>query len=252
VSALTLRPAPGRSPYPRMVLAQTRAEVVLTLRRGESLLLTLVIPLALLGFFTAVPVLPASAGRPVDFLVPGVVALAVMSTAFTGQAIATAYERSYGVLKRLGATPLPRWALLAGKTFAVFVVELVQLALIVGLGGLLGWRPHGSPAAVVLLVLLGTAAFAGLGLLMAGTLRAELTLAAANGLYLVLLLLGGIVFALSGVLETIGRALPSGALAHGLRAVLRDGAALPAADLAILAGWAVAALGAAALTFRWE
>ena len=247
-----LAAAPGRASYARMVLAQTRTEVVLTLRRGESLLLTLGIPLGVLAFFVAVPVLPDSAGRPVDFLVPGVLALAVTSTAFTGQAIATAYERSYGVLKRLGATPLPRWGLLAGKTLAVVAVELLQLALLVAVGYALGWHPHGSPLPVVLLVVAGTAALAGLGLLMAGTLRAEFTLALANGLYLVLLLLGNVAFALSGALEGLGRALPTGALAHGLRAVLRDGDGLPAADLGILLAWAVVGLGGAALTFRWE
>lgn len=249
---LDLSPAPGRAPYARMVLAQARTELVLTLRRGESLLLTVAIPLALLGFFTAVDVLPATAGRPVDFLVPGVLALAVVSSAFTGLAIATAYERSYGMLKRLGATPLPRWGLLAGKVLAVAAVELVQAALVLGLGLGLGWHPHGSPAAVVLLVLVGTAASAGLGLLMAGTLRAELTLAAANGLYLLFLLFGNIAFALSGTVQTIGRALPTGALAHGLRAVLRDGSTVPAVDLGVLLAWAVVTLALAARTFRWE
>jgi len=251
-AATALVPAPGRSSYPSMVLAQTRTEVLLTLRRGESLLLTLGIPLGVLAFFTTVPVLPASAGRPVDFLVPGVLALAVTSTAFTGQAIATGFERSYGVLKRLGSTPLPRWGLLAGKTLAVVAVELLQLALLVALGLALGWSPHGSLPPVVLLVIVGTAACSGLGLLMAGTLRPELTLAAANGLYLVFLLLGNIAFALSGALAGIGRALPTGALAHGLRSVLRDGAGLPAADLGILLAWSVVGLGAAAFTFRWE
>lgn len=251
-AATDLSPAPGRTPYPRMVTAQARAELVLTLRRGESLLLTLGIPLGLLLFFTRVDVLPASAGRPVGFLVPGVLALAVVSTAFTGLAIATAYERSYGMLKRLGTTPLPRWGLLAGKVLAVAAVELLQLALIVALGLALGWSAHGSPPAVVLLVVLGTAACAGLGLLMAGALRAEVTLAAANGLYLVLLLLGNVAFALTGTLEAVGRALPLGALAHGLRAVLRDGAGLPAGDCGVLLAWAVVTLALAARTFRWE
>lgn len=254
-AAPDLRPAPGAAPVGRMLLAQAGMELRLTLRRGESVLLTLVIPVALLVFFTAVGALPAGAGRPVDFLVPGVLALAVTSTAFTGLAIATGYERSYGVLKRLGASPLPRGVLLAGKTLAVVAVEALQVVVIVAVGYALGWHPHGSPAWVVLLLLEGTAAFCGLGLLMAGTLRAEATLAAANGVYLLLLLLGGVVFPLSslpGALEAFGRALPTAALSHGLRSVLRDGAGLPAADLAVLAAWALAALTLAARTFRWE
>ncbi len=251
---LDLSARPGRGSYASMVRAQTRTELVLTLRRGESVLLTLLIPLGLLVFFSLVDVLPRGGARGVDFLVPGVLALAVMSTAFTGQAIATAFERSYGVLKRLGATPLPRWALLAGKTLAVLAVEVLQVALIVAVGYALGWHPHGNPGSVLLLVVVGTAAFSGLGLLMAGLLRAELTLAAANGLYLVLLLLGGVVFpaAQLGALEGLSRALPTGALSHGLRAVLLTGSGLPGADLLVLLGWAVALLALAARTFRWE
>lgn len=252
---LDLAPAPGRASYASMVLAQAHTETVLTLRRGESVLLTLLIPLGLLAFLTAVDVTPAGQGRAVDFLVPGILALAVVSTAFTGLAIATAYERSYGMLKRLGATPLPRWGLLAGKVLAVAAVELLQLGLVVVVGLVLGWAPRGSAggaATVVLLVLLGTAASAGLGLLMAGTLRAELTLAAANGLYLVLLLLGGVVLPLTGALGAVGRALPLGALAHGLRSVLRDGAALPATDALVLLAWALVTMAVAARTFSWE
>src|SRR5262249_55115063 len=159
-----------------------------------------------------------------------VFALAVMSTAFTGQAIATGFERSYGVLRRLGASPLPRGALPAAKTLPLLAVELLQVALPARVGAAPGWHPHASPRRVLLLLALGTAAFSGLGLLMAGTLRAEATLAAANGVYLVLLLFGGVVYPLSslpGGVEAVGRALPTGALAHGLRSVLQHGAGFP-------------------------
>ena len=122
MSALDLTPAPGAAPMPRMLTAQTLLELRLTLRRGESVLLTLLIPLALLLFFSSVDVLPAGSGRPVDFVVPGVLALAVLSTSFTGLAIATGFERSYGALKRLGASALPRSVLLTGKTAAVLAV----------------------------------------------------------------------------------------------------------------------------------
>ena len=256
--ALDLRPAPGAAPRSRMLAAQARLELLLTLRRGESVLLTLIIPIGLLVFFSAVDVLPSSDERPVDFLVPGVLALAVMSTAFTGQAIATGFERSYGVLKRLGATPLPRSILLAGKTLAVLAVEVIQLVLLAAVGFALGWEPGGGAAAVgwvVLLVLLGTTAFAGLGLLMAGTLRAEATLAAANGVYLLLLLIGGVVFPLSelpGWLQAVAEVLPTAALAEGLRSVLADGAGPGAANLIVLAAWAAGSLALAARTFRWE
>ena len=162
-------------------------ELRLTLRRGESVLLTLIIPVGLLLFFTKVNLLPDEkvlGGRPIDFVTPGVLALAVLSTAFTGQAIATGFERSYGVLKRLGASALPRWVLLLGKTLGVLAVEVLQIVVLVAVGYALGWHPHGNPLAVLLLLVVGTAAFSALGLLMAGTLRAEATLAAANGIYL--------------------------------------------------------------------
>lgn len=237
----------------RMVLAQTAMELRLTLRRGESLLLTLAIPLGLLAFFGTVDVVDA----PVGFLVPGVIALAVMSTSMTGLAIATGFERQYGVLKRLGATPLPRSGLLLAKTLSVLAVQVLQVALVVALGLALGWRTTSGLRGVILLAVfavLGTAAFAGLGLLMAGTLQAEATLAAANGLYLVLLLVSGMVVPLSKLpsgLASVARVLPSGALAEGLRSSFANSGPVvrPAAVLAV---WAVLALVAASRTFRWE
>lgn len=234
-----------------IVRAQTAMELRLTLRRGESLLLTIVIPLLLLVFFTAARL----AGAGITFLVPGVLALAVMSTAFTGQAIATGYERSYGVLSRLGTTPLTRPMLLAAKLLGLLGVQLVQAALIVAVGVGLGWSPQGNAGAGLVAGLLGTAAFAGLGLLMAGTLRAEATLAAANGLYLVLLLLGGVVFPLSrlpGPLADLGEALPTAALSGALRAALAAGGGFDGPRLAVLAGWALVSLGLAARYFRWQ
>src|SRR4051794_20966612 len=253
--ALDLRPDPGAASPARMLAAQTKLETTLTLRRGESVLLTLVIPLLLLVFFSSVDVLPHGDIESVDFLVPGILALAVMSTAFTGQAIATGFERSYGVLKRLGASPLPRSVLLSGKTLAVLLVEVVQVALICLVGLALGWDPHGSAAAVIVLAALATVTFSGLGLLMAGTLRAEATLAAANGLWLVLLLLGGVVFPISelpGWLQAVAHALPTTALSGGLRHTLVNGGGLRASDVIVLLCWAIGSLALAARTFRWE
>jgi ABC-2 type transport system permease protein len=238
-----------------MVGAQTLHELRTLLRNGEQLLLTLIIPVALLVLFSSAPLLDVGPGSRVDFLAPGVLALAVLSTAFTGQAIGTGFERRYGVLKRLGATPLPRSGLIAAKSLTVLLVELLQTAILGVVALALGWSPHGNPLAVVLLVLLGTAAFSGFGLLMAGTLRAEATLAAANLVYLLLLVMGGVVFPLtkfSGGLRSFLELLPISALADGLRQVLQHGAGLPARDLIILLAWAVAGLTLAARFFRWE
>ena len=239
----------------RALAAQTRTEITLTLRRGESLLLILGIPLMLLGFFASVDVLPKGEfSDPVDFLTPGVLALAVISTAMVQVAIGTSFERQYGVLKRLGATPLERPRLLAAKTASIMAVEVVQIALLVALALALGWDPS-VRIGVVAAVVLGTIAFSGLGLLMAGTLRGEVTLAAANGLYLVLLLIGGMVVPLSELpdaLRSVAELLPSGALVQALVGTLSAGHTVPTKAWIVLAAWAVIAPLAAARTFRWE
>ena len=256
---MTFTPAPGAAPTRRMLAAQTAMELRLSLRNGEQVLLTLLIPLLLTVLLALEPFLgDAGDGRRIDFVVPGVLALAITSAAFTGLAIGTGFERKYGVLKRLGATALPRSVLLLGKTGAVLAVELLQVLLVGGLGLALGWRPTGGVTAAVAtlaLVVAGTAAFAGLGLLMAGTLRAEATLAAANLVWFLLLFFGGVLFPLSKFpagLADVLQFLPTAALAEGLRAVLRDDAGLPAQALLTLLVWAAVALGAAAATFKWE
>ena len=247
-----LAPRPGAAPLGRMLAAQTVAELRLLLRNGEQVLLSLVIPLALLVLLVTVPFIEVD-GERADFFVPGVLALAVMSTAFTGQAIGVGFERQYGVLKRLGATPLPRSVLLGAKTLAVLVVELLQVTTLVLVGLALGWQPRGTVAAVLVLVVLGTAAFSGLGLLLGGTLPGLTTLAVANLLWFALLVLGGVLFPLSafGPAEPALSLLPTAALSHGLREVL-EGAAVPVRDILALLAWAVAALTAASRLFRWE
>jgi ABC-2 type transport system permease protein len=235
-----------------MLAAQTRAELTLLLRNGEQVVLTLVIPLGLLLVLSKVPFVNVT-GRRVDFFVPGVLALAVMSAAFTGQAIGTGFERQYGVLKRLGATPLPRSVLLLAKTSAVLLVEVLQVALICLVGLALGWQPHGSVPGTLLLLVLGTAAFSGLGLLLGGTLRGLTTLAAANLLWFVLLALGGVLYPLDelGPGAGLARCLPTAALSDGLRQLLQHGA-FDARDVVTLVLWAVVGLGAASRLFRWE
>ena len=252
----SLAPRPGAAPLHRMLVAQTAAELKLVLRNGEQVLLSLIIPLGLVVLLVTVPFITLD-GTPdhsrADFFVPGVLALAVMSAAFTGQAIAVGFERQYGVLKRLGATPLPRSVLLGAKTLAVLLVELLQVALLCAVGLALGWDPQGSPLAVVALVVVGTAAFSGLGLLLGGTMRGLTTLAAANLLWFLLLVLGGVLFPLSafGPAEPVLSLLPTAALSTGLRDVLQDGVA-PLRELAVLAGWALVSLTAASRAFRWE
>jgi ABC-2 type transport system permease protein len=238
-------------------LAQTATELRLTARRGENVLVTIIIPAVVLVFFTTSGVLPTGAGRPVDFLLPGSLALAIIATSLVNLGIATAYERHYGVLKRLGGSPLTRGGLLAAKMLAVLVVEIAQVVLLVGIAlVVLGWTlPAGTaPALLVFALLLGTIAFAGLGLLLAGALRAEATLALANGLFLVALMLGGIVLPLDHLAEPLAAVagiLPAAALAETFRVALGSGGDASTA-IAILTGWGFAAVALTVRTFRWE
>jgi ABC-2 type transport system permease protein len=251
-------PAPGAAPPARMIGAQAGLELRTLLRNGEQLVLIVIIPVLLLAAFSQENLVSYGPGPRIDFLAPGILALAVLSTAFTSQAIATGFERRYGVLKRLGATPLSRRGLIAAKTLTVLAVELLQSVLIVVVALALGWGPRGGPAAVVwsvLLMVAGTAAFSGLALLLAGTLRAEATLAAANLVYLVLLGIGGVLFPLTkfpAAARPLLRLLPSGALSDGLRSVLQHGSGLPVRDLLVLVIWAAAGIALAARFFRWE
>jgi ABC-2 type transport system permease protein len=254
-AAPAFAPNPAPAPISRMIMAQARLETTLLLRNAEQLLLAIVIPALMLIVFAAEPIGTVVGPSRIDYYAPGIIGAAVLSTAFTSQAIATGFERRYGVLKRLGATPLPRWGLLAGKALSVLAVECVQLLLLIVIALLMGWHPHGSPVAVLLLLALGTAAFSGLALLLAGSLRAEATLALANFVFLVFLAAGGVIVPLekfgSGARDVL-RFLPISALTDGLRAVLQNGVALPWGPIGILAAWAVVAIAAAARTFKWE
>jgi ABC-2 type transport system permease protein len=240
----------------RAIAAMTEMELRLTTRRPENLLVTIVIPAVVLVFFASVSVLPMP-GRPVDFLLPGALALAVIATSLVNLGIATGYERHYGVLKRLGGSPLTRPQLLVAKVAAVVVVEFVQFALLIAIAVVfLGWRPApGAPLGLVLVGLfLGTIAFAGLGLAMAGGLRAEATLALANGVFLAFLLLGGIVLPvdrLPGALAVLAVILPASALADLFRAAF-GGSASVVWSVVVLGAWGVAATTVAARRFSWE
>jgi ABC-2 type transport system permease protein len=238
----------------RALVAQARAETLLQLRRGENLIVTLAIPLGILVFFAKVDAISTDFAHPVDFLVPGVLSLAVMAAAMVSLGIATGFERRYGVLKRLGSTPLSRGGLLVAKTATVLALEILQILLVVAVGVAIGWHVPAGIVPAVGLLLIGTIAFAGIGMLMAGTLRAEANLAAANGLFLVLLFLGGMAYPLAKlptVMQDFAKALPAAALSETVRSVL-SAHAFPAGELAVLIAWAVGAPLLAARYFRWE
>jgi ABC-2 type transport system permease protein len=249
----SLRPDPGAAPVARRVLAQARFDVTAMLRNGEQLLLTLVLPLLALVGLARTSAVDLGDGRQIDLAAPGVLALAVMSTAFTGQAIATGFDRRAGLLRLLGVTPLGRSGLLAGRVVAVLAVEALQVVVLGGVALGLGWRPRGAgllPALVTLL--LGTAAFVALGLLLAGTLRAEAVLAAANLVWVLLLAGGGVVVPPEklGALSGMATALPSGALGEAMRASLAGGR-WPVSEWLVLTAWLAAAALATSRWFKW-
>ena len=240
----------------RILFAQLRSEIRVIARNAEQLLVIIGIPAALLVFFSQVDVLPTNGQAPVDFLLPGIFALAIMSTAMVSLGIATGFERSYSVLKRLGATPLGTGRLILAKSLAVVLIELLQLVVLYSIAVMLGKDADIANAVLLVAALFaGTMAFAGIGLLMAGTLRAEINLAAQNGLYLVLLLLGGVIFPLDELpepLQNAGKLLPSGALADVLRGAITDTAAYGQTSWIVLACWALLAPLTATKFFRWS
>ncbi len=244
-----------RLPWGRAVRAQAWMELKLLVRSAESLIITLGIPLGVLVFFSTVDVLPTGAGLAVDFLVPGVLAISVAGTGLVAVAIQTAFERKYGALKRLGGTPLPRSGFLLAKGLAVAALLAGQTVLVVVIARVfLGWNPSGGALLTPPLVLVGAITFTALGLLMAGALRAEATLASSNAAFLGLLVISGVTFeaaALPDGLAAIGQGLPLGALGTALRVALDgDGLALGAA--LTVAAWGVGAIAVASRTFRWE
>jgi ABC-2 type transport system permease protein len=248
----TFTPAPGRASMRSVLANQTRMELLLTARRGEAVVLAMGVPLLILlgAGLTHATTLPTE--NRIGYVAPGVLALTVMSTAFTGQAITTGYERSYGVLKRLGASPLTRPGLLAAKTTAVLCLVAIQMAVLAAVAVVAGWRPQATqliPAIGV--TVLATAAYCGLALLLASLLRPETVTAAATLLYVLMIAAGGIMFAAPD-LGGAERALPLAAHAEALRATLTDGVPVSGWTWLTLTAWALVTLTAAARRFRWE
>ena len=245
-------PAPRASSPVAMLSAQSALELKLLLRNGEQLLLTLFIPITLLIGLTLLP-LGAMGDHPVDQVVPAVMMVAVMSTAFTGQAIAVGFDRRYGALKRLGATALPKWGIIAGKSTAVLSVVILQSVVLGAIGVGLGWRPALEGLLLgAIVIALGTVTFATMGLLLGGTLRAEIVLALANILWFIMLGIGSLVV-LAGDLpmgpHSVARVVPSGALAEALGQAVEG--SWDWFGVAVLTGWAVLCGSMAVRTFRF-
>src|SRR5216110_2341005 len=227
----------------RQILTQTQFELLLTLRRGENVLITLIVPVLLLIFFTSLNIVPAVNGSAINFLLPGILALAIMAAGMVNLGIATAYERYYGVLKRLGSSPLSRTSLIIAKIISILILEVVQVTVLAGVAVLFyGWQPAGSVPLTLLTIALGTVTFASFGLAMAGALRAEATLAGANALFMIFLLIGGGILPLNRLppfLADIAQVLPAAPLAQALQATMNNGSPFPATQLLTLVIWAI-------------
>ncbi len=243
------------APMHQAVRAQAGLELRLLLRNPESLIVTLGIPLAILVFFSVVDILPTGQD-PVAFLVPGVLAISAMGTGLVAVAIQTAFERKYGVLKRLGASPLTRSGFLVSKALAVVAILAVQIVAILAVATVaLGWQVQGTVVVAIAATLVGGFAFAAIGLWMAGSLKAELTLALSNAVFLGLLLVSGLAFeseAMPPPVRAVADLLPSGALGNVLRAALTSPGEVDLGAMAVVLAWGVGATAAAAATFTWE
>ena len=252
----TLMPPRPRAAAPhRRILAQADFETSTLLRNGEQLLVAIVLPALVLIGLNATSSPSLGPGRRIDVVVPGVIALCVISASFTSQAIATGFDRRYAVLRYLGTTPLGRGGLVAAKVLATLAVEVVQIILIGLLGVALGWRPEvsGLPYAV-LFVVIGTWAFVALALLLAGTLRSEAVLALANLIWVLLLVGGGVIVPrsqLPGGLSDMAALLPSAGLADGLRSALIAGS-LNLSALLVVVAWGAIATALAFRFFRFD
>lgn len=251
MTADTMTSAPTTAP--RRVTAQARFEAGILLRNGEQLLVALVLPALALVALIASPY-PALDEPRIAVVAPGVLALAIVSTAFTGQAIQTAFDRRYGVLRMLATTPIGTDGLLAGKALAITAIALLQIVVLGVVAVGLGWRP--DPVGVLVTpvsTVLGVWVFVALALLLAGALRAEAVLAVANLVWVLLAGVGGLLLpgATLGSAAGVVRWLPSGALGDAFRDALGSGT-VPLIPWLVLLGWGLVLSLAVVRTFRWR
>lgn len=255
VDGLDLSPKPGAAPRRSIILSNAKFEFGLTLRNGEQLLLTLIIPVAAMLGLTYMTGVDLGTDDRIQVVVPGIIALAILATAFTSQAISTGFDRRYGVLKLMGATPLLRSGLLISRALAILAVEMLQIIVILVMALFMGWSPTGNVFYIAIYVLIGTASFTSLALALAGTLRAEATLAVANAIFLALMFVGGILIPLKSAPEwmsTISVYLPSGALGEGLREAMSQTPSFESLPLLVLVAWMLVGTALTVKFFRWE
>jgi len=245
---LDLRTSSGAASPVRRITSQALFDTRNVLRNGENLLLTLVIPVAVLviGLKT-----PLDGDRDASEVLIGAIGLGVLATAFTSQAISTGFDRRYGVLCMLGLSPLGERGLLAARTIVSLLIITLQAAVL----GILTWMLAGwtstdgaQIAQSVVGVLLSVWAFTAWALFVAGALRAEATLAVSNAVFLLLMFGGGLAVPSESLpWDSVAEWLPTGALVQAMS--VDPVAWIP---LCVLVGWALAGTVLATRYFRWE
>lgn len=202
-----------------------------------------------------------SGARYIDFLVPGLVGLNLMSSSMWGIGFTIVEMRTKRLVKRMLATPMRRSDFLFSFVFVRALFVLVEVPVLFGFGSLVfGVHVVGSAALLMGLSLLGALAFAGIGLLVAS--RAQNTQTAGGLINLVMMpmfICSGVFFSTSKFpdgMQPYLRTLPLTVLNDALRAVTNEGAGLRdatvAVAVAVLGAWGVASFAAALKIFRWR
>ena len=197
--------------------------------------------------------------RYIDFVVPGLLGMNLMGSAMWGLGFSIVEARQKKLLKRLVASPMPRWQYLASFLLSRLVMLVIEVAAFLGFARLVFGVPfRGSLAQLALLCVLTSLAFSALGLLVSS--RAK-TMEAASGLMnltmLPMWILSGVFFSASrfpAVVQPFVRALPLTAAIDALRGNMLQGLSLPqmTAQVGILSAWLVVAFAVSLRIFRWR
>ncbi len=194
-----------------------------------------------------------------DFLVPGIVAMMIMSNNLNGVAGQIASWRERGILRRMQSTPLRASTFIAGQITARLVLNGLQATIVLLIASLIfGTQVNGSWAVLMMFVILGTLTFMAIGFIVAGVAKSPESAGPIAGfISFPLLFLGGIFFPISNMPEVIQpyvKLLPISHLSTAMRQVMNVGADLSVLwfDALLLSGWMIVAFIIASFTFKWE
>lgn len=246
----------------RILARQVMLEMRLFLRRKDDLFWTLAFPLFFIVLFGLIyqDMQWEDLGlRAIEYILPGIVVMALMTSGIMATASGFVEERERGIYRRLSLTPLKRHTILGGQLIQRYLVNLVQTALLLMVGVLaFDITILGNPFFVWLVVTLGALCFLSIGFLLTGLIK---TARAANGISMVvffmLMFLGGIFFPnelMPDFLRVVSEALPSTNLNDVFRGVMITNLGIDEMrrQLLIAGGWFVGSLALAVRLFRWE